>query len=394
MHFVFNVKIVALSGLIFFFGCSRTNKGSGTDHDLITINLDSLKQDNESMVITGITYIPLETSKQSLISNVSKVLFYDNKFYIADSYQEKAVFVFARDGKYLYKMGREGRGPLELVDPIDFDIDEKGHIYIYDNSDKKIIVYSSKGDVLSEFDVPLRFSEFFFIGNGKAFFRDGLKDEGLITLGVFDAENTCISTILEPRKGFDDLSIVNFSEKYFFKSPGAVLYNQRFTGKIFRLSKDGIATEVVRIEPENYFPDEKTVSDINNAAYSLVNGPVVLNLSLKESLQIEDIRDIYENSGSIFLHITKRFGDLFCITSKSTGSTICFTDFDKKQYLGYQAIIGVADDMFLSVIPSSMYLDKDWAEKVENLSLPETEKAKLRSQSVTDNPTLVLLKFE
>jgi hypothetical protein len=394
MRFVFNMKIFMLSGLIFFFGCSRTHKGSETNHDLITINIDSLKQDNESMVITGVNYIPLETSEQCLISYLSKVLYFDNKFYISNFYKEKAIFVFARDGKFLNKIGREGRGPMELEDPVDFDIDEKGHVYIYDNSDKKIIVYTSQGDKLNEFDVPLRFFEFFFIGNGKGFFRNGHKDELLIPLGMFDAGNNSNSTILAPRKGFDDFSIVSFSERYFFKSAGTVLYNQRFTGKIFRLSKDGTAKEVVRIEPENYFPDEKAVSDINDANYSAVNGPVTINLSLKESLQIEDIRDIYENSGSIFLHITKRFGDLFCVISKSTGSTICFTDFDKKQFLDHLNILGVADDMFLSVISSSMYLDEDWAEKVEKLSIPETEKAKLRSLSATDNPTLVLLKFK
>ena len=88
-----------------------------------------------------IELIPLETSKNALIGRISKMMIHQNRYYILD-YQQKNVQVFDESGKFILKIGKQGRGPGEYsnlddmmynpyTDNLDL-LDPWGWIYSYD----------------------------------------------------------------------------------------------------------------------------------------------------------------------------------------------------------------------------------------------------------------------
>jgi hypothetical protein len=56
--------------------------------------------------------IPLETTDGSLIREVSKLMVYGDKYFVLD-YPQSRVFVFDRDGKFLFGINGKGQGPNE-----------------------------------------------------------------------------------------------------------------------------------------------------------------------------------------------------------------------------------------------------------------------------------------
>ncbi|MGY6560157.1 MAG: 6-bladed beta-propeller, partial [Nitritalea sp.] len=57
--------------------------------------------------------VPLETTDASLIGKLDKAIRHEDKIFVLDSDLAKTVFCFDLDGKFLFKLGRLGKGPGE-----------------------------------------------------------------------------------------------------------------------------------------------------------------------------------------------------------------------------------------------------------------------------------------
>ena len=100
--------------------------------------------------ITNVKYIPLETTRESVIGEISKVILHKGNFYIMDDNITKTVFVFDGNGKFITKICRRGRGPGEYNDLWDFDIDtENDQILLYCGP-RKMIRTTLAGELVSE----------------------------------------------------------------------------------------------------------------------------------------------------------------------------------------------------------------------------------------------------
>lgn len=66
-----------------------------------------------------IEIIPLETSEESLIKEITERISHNGKFYIFDKLQKK-IFIFNKDGRFLRKIDKRGNGPGEYSDLSDF----------------------------------------------------------------------------------------------------------------------------------------------------------------------------------------------------------------------------------------------------------------------------------
>jgi len=83
--------------------------------NLIKFSINSIS-DNPSIevdsLIDSIYYIKPQVSDNSLIGEYSKILFEDNKVFILEnSKTNKAVYAFAMDGRFLFKINARGDGP-------------------------------------------------------------------------------------------------------------------------------------------------------------------------------------------------------------------------------------------------------------------------------------------
>lgn len=91
--------------------------------------------------------ICLETTDESLLARVSKVVSYKNEYYLLDRSQ-KRLYVFDGNGRYMRCIGAVGAGPGEYVHLSDFTIDEEnGRVAILD-APSNIYLYDLQGNFL------------------------------------------------------------------------------------------------------------------------------------------------------------------------------------------------------------------------------------------------------
>lgn len=102
---------------LFLFGC-KTEKTTS----VITIDVQApvgKELKNLSEIATDIQYIPLETKPEALMRFVNYLKAADGKFYI-NTVSE--LLCFDKNGKFLYKLDKKGRGPEEYTYLTDYDI--------------------------------------------------------------------------------------------------------------------------------------------------------------------------------------------------------------------------------------------------------------------------------
>jgi len=97
--------------------------------------------------ICPLEIVALETTEESLLGSVGKLLEVNDKYYVLD-YVNKCVLVFDETGKFSHRVGRVGQGPGEYSALSDFIVDTKnGYIYLLTNS-STIYAYDNGGDFL------------------------------------------------------------------------------------------------------------------------------------------------------------------------------------------------------------------------------------------------------
>lgn len=77
----------------------------------------------------------------------------ENRIIVLDASVSKTVFVFNTEGKFLFKLGRHGKGPGEYVNPVSVASD-KNRIVIYDGSKLALIFYRLDGKFIKEISMP------------------------------------------------------------------------------------------------------------------------------------------------------------------------------------------------------------------------------------------------
>jgi hypothetical protein len=150
-HCIFT--FVSIFTLYTLCGCKeqpgRTETGS-------VINADIDKRDPVSVfdIFRKIEIIPLETTDESLIKNINKLIYYDNKFYILD-YSAYKIFVFDSQGNYLFKIDDRGPGPEQYTHIADFDVDGKENkLMLLSAVDAKLHEYNSNGQFVRKYSLP------------------------------------------------------------------------------------------------------------------------------------------------------------------------------------------------------------------------------------------------
>ena len=129
---------------IIFCSCGR-NINQKTDDNIKVIDLLSEPESeitNVSDIATDLVYAPLQTTENSLIKSITKIITRVNKIYIRNGYSD--ILCFDKEGKFLYKLNKPGRGPGEYNFIRDFDISSDNKILTV-ISDGNLVVYNNTG---------------------------------------------------------------------------------------------------------------------------------------------------------------------------------------------------------------------------------------------------------
>lgn len=100
-----------------------------------------------SEFITIEKVIPLESNSQSLLVNIGRLRIVNDRIFIQS--RNDIVKVFSLEGEYLYCIGKKGKGPGELILPLDFDFSPGGdNVAIWDRDGFKLNIYNLDGSFL------------------------------------------------------------------------------------------------------------------------------------------------------------------------------------------------------------------------------------------------------
>lgn len=111
-------------------------------------DLDSLRPLNPHELFKKIEVVALDSVPNQPIYLILKMDYYDSLFYIQD-YQRASLLVYNETGEFVRSIGSKGRGPGELEDIRDFQINRfTGNIEILGNPSPSIMIYDTKGNFI------------------------------------------------------------------------------------------------------------------------------------------------------------------------------------------------------------------------------------------------------
>lgn len=374
------MKILTILIIILLLCCKSNYKNVRNTDDILDINIQDIHvTNNDTTLVRDVEYVFLETNKNCLIGNISKILYQNRRFYILDKFESKAIFVFNKKGDFLYKIDKTGKGPGEYLELRDFDIDKEGNIYLYDNNAMKIIKYFADSEKFKEFKVKYRFEEFKMIDDEKMFVYN-LYEKGKISaiFAIYRIKNRKLITIIPGRKLYDDFDNPRFNSSFLLQSSDNLFFSPVFSNEIYKVSEEKV-TKIIRFD-KSLIPSKEYIFDLKKN-YQLI---------YMSDRYITNIGNIYENTKFITMTIQKKL-PYTCLISKKTGKKVLNIIFKNRYYLeGDIFIHGIADDKFLSYIPTSKFIENSWINEVKNSSLNEEIKNKLLSLNAQSNPVIVL----
>lgn len=102
---------------------------------------------NLDAIIDSVYYVRLETNTDCLIGSIDKILFFNDKILIIKNLQRMSVLMFTDSGRFVKKIGTEGRGPGEYdrIRDVALDIKNK-NIVILDDYGSKLLFYDFYGN--------------------------------------------------------------------------------------------------------------------------------------------------------------------------------------------------------------------------------------------------------
>jgi hypothetical protein len=133
------MKTLYIIILACFISC-KTEMANEKPLSQVSIDLSTANPINLELFCSQIELIPLETTKESLISSPGRIILYNNHFYIRDRVQH-ILFKFDVNGRFcLSSKNLKGEGPCKYLSLIDFDLlsDHKHHLALLDGPGYKI----------------------------------------------------------------------------------------------------------------------------------------------------------------------------------------------------------------------------------------------------------------
>lgn len=129
-------------------GCVKKEKESNAKQLTIDWSNISNEMDYSSMVEDSIWLIPLETTAEYMIGEVTKLIYRNDLIYIADNVS-KSVFVFDMSGKLKTKIHAAGNGPGEYVNISYFAVCGNDMV-ILDHYARKVLFYDASGKFIRD----------------------------------------------------------------------------------------------------------------------------------------------------------------------------------------------------------------------------------------------------
>ncbi len=266
--------------------------------------------------------ISLETNENCLIAEISQMEIWQNKFFILDC-KLNALSVFDADGKYLYRIGRLGKGPGEYIRPRYFYIDKNEEsIKIFDAPTKKLMCFNILGKLTKEIKLKNYLRAIGSTNSGYWGFcpnkENSEVDEEQKKYVKFILFNS-VGKVKDYVKGEKSIDQLNFSNTYIASRFGdSISFVEPYLPYIYSLN-DGQISIKYNIDYSGCFPSRKILNRVDEMKRPLNRSERKLLDDLGEKYVSKFMR-FYENENWLFLFTAFKGTSLFY--NKKTKKTI------------------------------------------------------------------------
>jgi len=168
------MRITIYTFIIFlsFVSCSEKE---GVLEEKIIYNIDirsAVESDKQLVKLSDladkITYIPLETNNNCLLTKISYLHLNEDFIFVSDT---KALYQFDNKGNFLRQISKLGNGPKEHGKRIRFEVDDfNSEIYIFSYPNKILVNRLETGEFIRSFNVSFEVANFEISSNGDLVF--------------------------------------------------------------------------------------------------------------------------------------------------------------------------------------------------------------------------------
>lgn len=146
-----------------------------------------------SEVLSSHVLVPLETTEESLVGEVMKIVKENGMYYLACDW--KNILMFDGDGKYRGQIDRVGAGPGEYRHVVDFDVQGE-RIAVLDAD--KVYFYTLEGSFLRRVDLPFLGTNLKLLPEGKMLLCTSREDKAIAVVDSTGGEVARYLDFTEP----------------------------------------------------------------------------------------------------------------------------------------------------------------------------------------------------
>lgn len=192
-------------------------------------------------ITNKIEYVKLEFSPESIVGRIVLLSATERYFFV---YDMRGVYQFSRQGKFVRKIGKQGRGPGEYVAIKEMTADEDSQrFYILCNFVKQVLVYDFNGNYL--YQIPLKddfINCFDIIDNDMIALQTGQLSKTVLTSSIINTKGASVYK-------FTNRLYHNTNEISFYKEP---IITYLYHNNLFL--KDGINDTVYKVTSLRFIP--------------------------------------------------------------------------------------------------------------------------------------------
>ena len=367
--------------ILYSTGCSKKEQPHNkTIGDNIIINIDNATTLNPKEKFYEVCYIPLQTSQNSLIGEISK-LYITNEYIIVVDQKYNNLLQFNKSGQFIRKIGVKGQGPNEYImfNDVVFDNDTQ-KIYAFERFSKTMHVYNLKGELVETINSKFNFNSFIKCDKGfwiYSCFKDYNPDNNIL---MFVDNN--LSTVLKKYFPQEEINVVQFTPRFTVNPTNGEKYFYYDDSNIIWRLKDE-ADEAFNVDfgelvlPYSNIQKAQSIEEYNNIIYG--------------NKYLGFINNLFISDSSLYFTCTK--------SELNKPTTLFNVEFDRNNRTThiYKYVLKIKD--FIPANYSNLLLitpenELVYAIEPHNLYSDEFERLKERFKDISedDNPILLFVK--
>ena len=299
---------------VIIFGCSNEKDSYISDDKLSVITIDLYNKSDLDIhqLVSELSFIPLETSDEFVIGNIDKLLYFDNKYIIADRTTHN-IFVFSDSGKFISKIGSQGKGPFEYLTLRDIAINttDSSLNVLAGTNPVRIIKYSLDNEHISDFKLSNLNADKFTLSCNNFILYNSYpthKNSGY-SLTIVDNDGDIISQYLP----FNHYTDTYYDYCNFYSYNNYKHFNMLLDYNIYRISPQNIVSKCYYFD----FGELKLPEEVKNT-YSTNFEEFVK----KSQNYISGIYQIQEIDNCLYFSFPYDGRDYQVFRSKSTGNMV------------------------------------------------------------------------